>query len=384
MSYLELEELEYRAGSFGLKVSLALEAGQTGVLLGPSGCGKTSLLRCVAGLERPSSGSIRVQGRQMTEVPPEGRNFGYVFQDLALFDHLTGRGNMEFGLKLRGWDRAAAGRRVEELAYKLRIEGLLDRRPLAMSGGERQRLAFARSIAFSPDLLLLDEPLSALDAPLRRELRTFLGESLRGEGMTALHVTHDVEEALELADLLFLMRDGRIVSRGSPRELYSHPQDAWTASFLGLGSLVPLKRIWIRGSVCMTESALGSIAVPDAELWLAGEGAREKPPLLFVPEAAVSLGCPEESPGFKAQVLRAVYAGGALKVSFQPIGLGEPKLEMEFKAEPSLGLTQGEIVELSVARGSSYLVSDNLGDERPRISATLPAESSGPSPDLQA
>jgi putative spermidine/putrescine transport system ATP-binding protein len=360
MSYLEIDNLEYRAGSFDLKASLSLEKGETGVLLGPSGCGKTSLLRCVAGLERPSGGEITVQGRKVTGLPPESRNFGYVFQDLALFDHLTGRGNLEFGLRLRGWDRLALGKRVEALADKLRIDSLLDRRPLAMSGGERQRLAFARSIAVSPELLLLDEPLSSLDAPLRRELRAFLGESLRREGVTALHVTHDVEEALELADFIFLMRKGRILAKASPRELYSRPGSAWIVSFLGLGSLLPVQRILRGASHWVAETALGpiGIALQGEEASMHGTGSA--PPILFLPARAVTLDQRgQASARFKATIEEVVYAGDFLRVSARPRLPAGEDFSIEFKAPPSLRLYRGEEVELSLDPEACSLVADD-------------------------
>ncbi|MFA6366868.1 MAG: ABC transporter ATP-binding protein, partial [Candidatus Hydrogenedentales bacterium] len=247
MNHLEISGLGFARGDFSLSASLALEKGMTGVILGPSGCGKTTLLRCVAGLERQNTGSIVVEGREIGLLPPEKRNIGFVFQDLALFDHLTGRENIEFGLgrrKIRGTEASLI---VETLAEKLKITALLDRRPFAMSGGERQRLAFARAIAIKPGLLLMDEPLSSLDAPLRRELRAYLRSTLSREGITALHVTHDVEEALELGDRIFLMNEGRILARGTPQAIYENPPDAWCVRFLGLGSLLPVKAIEVKG-----------------------------------------------------------------------------------------------------------------------------------------
>ncbi|MCX7026982.1 MAG: ABC transporter ATP-binding protein [Spirochaetes bacterium] len=370
MSYLEIEDLAFRRNSFELQVSLSLEKGEIGVLLGPSGCGKTSLLRCAAGLERSSGGSMMVHGRQMTALAPERRNLGYVFQDLALFDHLTGRGNMEFGLKLKGWDRDAADKRVDELADKLRIVTLLDRKPLEMSGGERQRLAFARSLAFRPDLLLLDEPLSSLDAPLRRELRAFLGESLRHEGVTALHVTHDVEEALELADTLFLMKNGKIVSRGAPRELYSSPRDAWTISFLGLGSLLPAEKIQKKGSGWSLATPLGRIDLSGRENDDCAEGlSNSKTFCLYIPSRAISIGWNTDvSIHIGAEVFRSVYAGGLQKVWARALACGDIAADttrqgsyqtLVFEAEPTLMLSPGERIELALDPGLCYMVPDN-------------------------
>ena len=240
MKHLEVTDLRFERGDFSLLASLELERGLTGVILGPSGCGKTSLLRCIAGLERQVGGSIRLGERSMENLPPEKRDIGFIFQDLALFDHLTGRENIGFGLRMRKVPKAEAVIATEAIASKLRIGSLLDRRPFAMSGGEKQRLAFARALATKPGLLLMDEPLSSLDAPLRRELRAYLRTTLLREGITALHVTHDVEEALELGDEIFIMKAGRILTRGKPRDIHENPPDAWCVRFLGLGNLLPI------------------------------------------------------------------------------------------------------------------------------------------------
>ena len=276
MNHLEVTKLRYEREDFSVSLSLSLEKGRTGVLLGPSGCGKTTLLRCIAGLETQDGGSISIEGKKIDALPPERRNLGFIFQDLALFDHLTGRQNIAFGMKLRGFPADEAEARIKALAGTLKIQGLLGRRPFAMSGGERQRLAFARAVAPKPELLLMDEPLSSLDAPLRRELRAYLRSSLRAEGVTALHVTHDVEEALELGDALFIMKDGRIVASGTPEEVWDNPPDAWCVGFLGLGALLPpglcaarvrglvqLRGIGIRtGNVCEFPRRNRGLALP--------------------------------------------------------------------------------------------------------------------------
>ncbi len=241
MKYLEIRDLRLSRGGFNLEISLFLDRGQTGVILGPSGCGKTSLLRCIAGLEQPQSGSISVNGIDIDGLAPEKRKLGFVFQDLALFDHLDGRGNLEFGLRLAGVDKDRRKEICETLAETLRIAPLLDRKPGTMSGGEKQRLAFARALATKPEILLLDEPLSSLDAPLRKELRRYLRTMLRQEGITALHVTHDVEEALDLGDRIFIMNKGRLVAQGSPSVIFKNPPDAWCVNFLGLGLLLPIE-----------------------------------------------------------------------------------------------------------------------------------------------
>lgn len=290
MDQLEIDALRYRKGDFFLEASLRLEKGKTGVILGPSGCGKTSLLRCIAGLETPESGSISIAGRKVDGLPPEARKTGFMFQDLALFEHMTGRRNMEYGLNLRKVEPGRKAGIVSNLAKTLRIESLLDRRPQSMSGGERQRLAFARAIATTPELLLMDEPLSSLDAPLRRELRSFLRTMLTSAGgITALHVTHDVEEALELADTLFMMNSGKILARGAPEELYGNPPDAWCVRFLGLGSLFPVERLEFRQDTAFAHTDAGELSCPALRCRVRASGkAAAGKAWFFVPTEAVT------------------------------------------------------------------------------------------------
>jgi ABC-type Fe3+/spermidine/putrescine transport system ATPase subunit len=266
--YLELDSLEFHRGDFSLKLSLSLDKGKTAVLLGPSGCGKTTLLRIVSGLEKQSAGRVNIHGVNIDDLPPEKRNMGYVFQDLALFDQLSGAENIAFGLKLRSKNKAEIRARVDFLAESLQIGGLLSRRPYTMSGGEKQRLAFARAIAFEPDLLLLDEPLSSLDAPLRRDIRAFLRTQFKARGITSIHVTHDVEEAYELSDIIFLMKDGRILHSGSPEALFTRPPDEWCARFLGLGPTIPVLRINTFRDYSVAHTVIGDFSCPTENVLL--------------------------------------------------------------------------------------------------------------------
>ena len=285
MNHLEVKSLTFDRGNFSLRSSLSLERGTTGVILGPSGCGKTTLLRCLAGLEQQSGGTISINGREIGNLPTEKRNIGFVFQDLALFDHLSGRDNINFGLKLKNIRLQEADARIDALADKLQIGSLLNRKPYAMSGGERQRLAFARALACQPDLLLLDEPLSSLDAPLRRELRAYLKRTLSLEGTTALHVTHDVEEALELGDKIFLMNGGRILVSGPPKLLYENPPDAWCARFLGLGSLLPINSVEPTGNRIMAKTDFGSFFLPFPEQRCQHRNVSPGKSIFFLPKA---------------------------------------------------------------------------------------------------
>ena len=264
MAELDLSGLRFERPGFSLSVDLSLPAGCLGVILGASGCGKSTTLRLVAGFLAPRSGSIRLGGRELSGLPPERRNVGLMFQDLALFPHLSARKNIEYGPKLKGMPRLERGDRVRELAETLRIAGLLDRKPSALSGGEQQRVALARSLAAGPELLLLDEPLSSLDAALRRELRTELRERIRERGLSALHVTHDIEEALSLGDRVYVMDSGRIVQAGSPEEVWERPADAVVARLLGRGPLLEVRSLEARDGSSVARTDFGSFAVEGA------------------------------------------------------------------------------------------------------------------------
>ena len=222
-------------------VSLDLPEGGITVVIGPSGSGKSTLLQILAGLLAPDAGAVRFDGRDVMGVPAERRDVGVVFQSYALFPHLTVRDNVAFGLTTarRRLPRAEVAARVREAAALLGIEPLLGRRPAELSGGERQRVAVARAIAPRPALLLLDEPLSALDARLRRSVRAELAALLARLGTTAFYVTHDQEEAMLLADHLVVLREGRVEQAGAPLDLYRRPATAFVASFLGEANLLP-------------------------------------------------------------------------------------------------------------------------------------------------
>ncbi|MHB9151441.1 MAG: ABC transporter ATP-binding protein [Spirochaetales bacterium] len=324
MKHLEVSGLRFSQGDFDLQASFSLDRGKTGIILGPSGCGKTTLLRCLAGLERPDAGEITLDGTAISQLPPEKRNLGFVFQDLALFDHFSGRKNIEFGLRLKRMPKAKMATSIAALAKKLKIEALLDRKPFSMSGGEKQRLAFARAIATKPGLLLMDEPLSSLDAPLRRELRAYLRSTLSREGVTALHVTHDVEEALELGDELFIMNQGSIVARGEPRAVFEAPPDAWCVRFLGLGFLLPVVSLKTQGEAGVAETAYGLYAYPANGCKASKEDIEKGKGYLFVPKQAVSLApdsAEKQERGSTIGILDAKVEGVIFQGTFQKIDL---------------------------------------------------------------
>ena len=225
----------YDDGTIGLRnTQLEISAGEILALLGPSGCGKTTLLRIVAGLETPNPGAKIFFGRdEVTSLAPEKRQIGMVFQHYALFPHMDVAANIVYGLKIRGISQQATRARLSELLELVRLNGLEHKRPHELSGGQRQRVALARAIATRPRVLLLDEPLTALDAKLKESLRDELAELLRRLHITAIHVTHDQHEAMAIADRLAVMNQGEVVQLGTAEQLYRSPANPFVASFLG-------------------------------------------------------------------------------------------------------------------------------------------------------
>ena len=219
--------------------TLDIARGETLVLLGPSGCGKTTMLRIIAGLEVPDSGGrVLFDGKDMTAVPIERRNVGMVFQSYALFPNMTVSDNIGYGLKIRGIPGKERAARVAELVALTNISGLENRRIDQLSGGQRQRVALARAVAIRPGILLLDEPLTALDAALRDRLRSELNRLLRALGITTIYVTHDQSEAMELGDRVVVMQKGAIAQIGTPREIYFTPKSRFVAEFIGAANIV--------------------------------------------------------------------------------------------------------------------------------------------------
>ncbi|WP_019533758.1 sulfate/molybdate ABC transporter ATP-binding protein [Paenibacillus ginsengihumi] len=214
-------------------VSFEVESGKLVGLLGPSGGGKTTILRMLAGLEEPDSGVIRFDGRIVNQQPPRERGIGFVFQNYALFRHMSVWDNIAFGLTVQKRTKAQIKERVGELIELTGLSGLERRLPHQLSGGQRQRVAFARALAPEPQLLLLDEPFAAIDAKVRKELRTWLKETIARVGITTIFVTHDQEEAVEVADRIMIIHQGRLEQHGTPLDIYKHPQTPFVAGFIG-------------------------------------------------------------------------------------------------------------------------------------------------------
>jgi len=218
--------------------SVTVSDGELVAILGPSGAGKSSLLRAVAGLVSPAAGTISWDGADVTSTPPHQRNFGLMFQDYALFPHRAVAGNVAYGLAMRGDDPDSQTKRVTEVLGWVGLEGYEQRSVSTLSGGEQQRVALARALAPSPRLLMLDEPVGSLDRALRQRLTSELRDVLTEHAVTTLYVTHDQEEALELADRIVVMRNGRIQQIGAPRELWDRPAGRWVAEFLNVGTVI--------------------------------------------------------------------------------------------------------------------------------------------------
>ncbi len=222
-------------------ISLTVPEGELIALLGPSGSGKTTVLRLIAGLESPESGGIFVRGAQVNALPVQNRNIGFVFQNYALFKHMTVLGNIAFGLKIKKWSAERIKVRVEDLTALLDLHGLLERYPHQLSGGQRQRVAIARALAPGPDVLLMDEPFAAVDAQIRQELRQWLVRLHHDLKLTILFVTHDQEEAMEVADRIVIFSKGRVEQIGTPQEVYEKPLNEFVARFVGVMNVLELE-----------------------------------------------------------------------------------------------------------------------------------------------
>ncbi|WP_455041459.1 sulfate/molybdate ABC transporter ATP-binding protein [Leptotrichia buccalis] len=233
--YVELKNINKMYNSYKASdnINLGIRKGKLVALLGPSGSGKSTILRMIAGLETPDTGEIIIDGKVVNNISPSKRGIGFVFQNYALFRYMTVFDNIAFGLKIAKVKKSIIKERVEKLMELVNIKGLGKRYPNQLSGGQRQRVAFARALAPHPELLLLDEPFAAIDAKVRQELRNWLRETIDKVGITSIFVTHDQEEAIEVADEIIVTNKGRIEQIGSPKEIYSNPKTAFVAKFMG-------------------------------------------------------------------------------------------------------------------------------------------------------
>ena len=317
MTFLELSHVRKAFGDVPPAVqdfSLAAERGEFVSFLGPSGCGKTTTLRMIAGFEKPTSGSISINDVDMTYRAPNQRNVGMVFQSYALFPNMTIAGNVGYGLKVRKIAKDAIYRRVGELLEMIKLPDKGDRYPYQLSGGQQQRVALARALAIEPQVLLLDEPLSALDAKIRIALRKEIRDIQRQLGITTVYVTHDQEEALSLSDRVVVMSEGRIEQIGTPAEIYNFPATPFVASFVGTLNLVAAR---------VVEAGTGRLSV-------AGQEVRASKPItqardgstvtLAIRPESIELGEGGGSNHFRGLVEDASFLGSIVRVR---MGIGE-------------------------------------------------------------
>lgn len=299
-NYLQIN-VEKNYPSFRLAAEFTVGEGEFFSLVGPSGCGKTTLLRLISGLERPDRGRIVLDGKDLTAVSPVERKIGFVFQDYALFPHLTVTGNIDYGLKVRRLPVEQRKARVKELLALFEIEGLKKRRIQELSGGERQRVALARALAPKPCLLLMDEPFAALDYGIRRRLRRELRELQDHLGFTTIFVTHQQEEALSLSERLAVMKNGRIIQIGTATEVYCNPVHSFVADFLGDANLIP----------CHVESTGEELTItPDGGSAFTITGSKQKTPgpylLMIRPEDLI---ISHHAPQFTGELITLEYLG---------------------------------------------------------------------------
>ncbi len=312
-------------------VTLDVARGETLVFLGPSGCGKTTMLRIIAGLEQPDAGGrVLFNGADVTAIPIEQRNVGMVFQSYALFPNMTVAQNIGYGLKIRGAAKPVREARVAELVALTGIEGLEHRRIDQLSGGQRQRVALARAVAARPSVLLLDEPLTALDAALRERLRWELDRLLRTLGITTIYVTHDQSEAMALGDRVVVMRKGAIAQIGSPREIYFAPANRFVAEFIGAANLVEARAV------------NGTLTLPGGQLTIGDAGASGDLVAMIRPESIniVATGTATLS----GQVERVSFGGDRQRLTVS----GATDRPLVVDAPNTLDVKIGERIGLSV------------------------------------
>ncbi|KQV29699.1 sugar ABC transporter substrate-binding protein [Rhizobium sp. Root1203] len=283
-------------------LSLTIEPSTLVTLLGPSGCGKTTTLRMLAGLEHPSSGRILIGGKDVTMLPANERDVSMVFQSYALFPHMTALDNVAYGLESSGLKRQEARERAEEGLQLVGLGGMGKRLPAELSGGQQQRVAVARALVLEPQVLLLDEPLSNLDARLRRRVRTEIRELQQRLGFTAVYVTHDQEEALAVSDRIIIMKEGHIAQQGAPRELYETPTSAFIADFMGEANVMACDVVGVDGNNA-------TISIAGLKHRVVGRNAKTGPAQLAIRPNAITLSPRLANSAFNGQITHAAYLG---------------------------------------------------------------------------
>ncbi|NHX37335.1 MULTISPECIES: ABC transporter ATP-binding protein [Halolamina] len=332
-------------------VSFTVEDGEFVCIVGPSGCGKTTLLRCIAGLERPTSGSITLAGEEVTDIPPQNRNLAFVFQDITLYPHMKVWENISYPLKLDGVDADTRYERAQEVADTIQIGELLDMYPGDLSGGQQQRVAIGRSIIRSPRAYLLDEPMSDLDAKLKKEMRVELQRIQQQVGGTMVYVTHDQEEAMTLSDRMIVMDDGEIQQFGSPQQVYHEPNNVFVAQFIGS------PEINLLSATCRDDTG-GTVTVDDTgwniETGIASQGVPENVTFGFRPRHT-NVEPVEDLDGLGGEVA-LVEAVGDENILYIDTEVGEIRAVVDIERTP---IEEGDTVAVDVER--SYLFDGATG-----------------------
>ena len=347
-------------------VDLSVFEGEFLTVLGPSGSGKTTVLRLIAGFTLPTAGQIMLQGRDVSHMTPAERGIGMVFQHYALFPHMTVAENIAYGLKMRGWPAGRRETRVREMQELVGLHGMEKRLPRELSGGQQQRVALARALAFEPTLLLMDEPLGALDRELRIRMAGELRRIHRELGTTVMYVTHDREEAMTLSDRVAIMHQGLIDAVGSPHDLFSVPPTRFVASFFGGHNLLPAS--------LTTQGANGHVRVrclgQDVEATGGTDLTGARNVWVVVPALAVKLGRgPSPSLNIDATVAETLYVGGSVQVTCDIAGTG--RLLANLSVEDGLGLEVGSKIELLVKSDDLVAVAREADPANPPASAAI-------------
>jgi putative spermidine/putrescine transport system ATP-binding protein len=334
-------------------IDLTVGEGEFVAMLGPSGCGKTTALNCIAGLVPLSDGTIHLGERRIDRLKPEERGFGMVFQSYALFPHMSVRGNVGFGLNLRNVPRAEISRRVDDALALVRLGSQADKLPGEMSGGQQQRVAIARAIVIEPPLVLMDEPLSNLDAQLRLEMRVEIRRIHEAIGSTTIYVTHDQDEALSMADRVVVMMDGLIRQSGTPEDLYERPCDPEVADFMGF-------RNRLTGRVVASEGARVMVAAAGATFAAVPRGPVEPGAEAIVSIRPEDFVAGDEPSGVAARVLAVEYRGRAFFGTAAAVADGTP---LFFRAERPVA--RGDALRLSAAPGRTLCFPVSASGARP-------------------
>jgi spermidine/putrescine transport system ATP-binding protein len=328
-------------------------------LLGPSGCGKTTLLRLLAGFERPDSGSLTLSGQDITSIPPERRPLNTVFQQYALFPHMTVAGNVAYGLRMEKRPAGEIRQRVADVLAMVQLTELAERKPHQLSGGQQQRVAIARAVVKRPKLLLLDEPLSALDYKLRRQMQIELKRLQRELGITFVFVTHDQEEALSMSDRVVVLRDGEVQQLGTPREIYERPSNLFTARFVGETNLFPAVVTAVNDERIAVDvrGLLRELRKPAFQVAVG-----EQVNVLLRPEDIRVL-APDADHGFPGKVIERNYKGSTLD-SLILLDDGSKVLASEFfdEDDPTFDYSLGEPVRISWVDGWEWMLPAGDGD----------------------